>query len=41
MAMEKGLSSKDAAKICLGFGAGRCFQMKDKKEKPFGDHHAA
>lgn len=28
-------------KICLGFRAGQCFQMKDKKEKPFGDHHAA
>lgn len=40
-AMEKGLSSKDAAKICLGYGAGWHFQVKDKKEKPFRDHHAA
>lgn len=40
MALKKGLSSKDTEKICLGFRAGQCFQMKDKKEKPFGDHHS-
>lgn len=32
-AMKKGLSSKDAAKICLGFGAGRRFQMQDKERR--------
>jgi len=35
---EKG---KDATKICLGFAAGCCFQKEDKKENPFGEHHAA